>query len=988
MKKLFSIIFISLAFAFTAHAQIVISSDFIRNPESEVKIRLLDSITNQPLVMATVFLQPKGDTTIMYFNLTDTSGTATLEGVVRGNYKLTAEYLGYQPFVKELYFKKQKEDLGTVKMVEDAIMLEAATVNAVGNAIEVKQDTIVYNATMFRTADNAVLGELLKKMPGFEVSESGQVKVNGQSVSKITVNGKTFFFDDPTMAVKNLPAKIVDKIKITDAKSDSEKSTGIADMSTQKQKEMDISLKKEYEQGWFGNAKLAAGAPIDSESDQTGMLVGGKDFMYNGNLMLSGYNQKDQLTIIGNLYNTPNIGSGDYSVYFYGGDQAGRTRPTGGLTTNRQLGANLNTSRIKGFSTSAVANYKGNLIESQTASQRTTFNGESPDMLSSTNYRDNYNEDDFTVSLELANTNREKVYARISPKFEYASLKRDTYTQSTTSQEETLLNSSDATSYLNSDYMMHSTTAYVTLKNLGKEKRSITLNADYNITNDDAQSKEYSNILYAASNTNTIKDLYYKSATNGYRINAKLTYVEPLGKNWNLSTMLQGMHRTNNVTSNAYRRNNADDKLNPWFTDRQQYSVLDNYYSSVSDLSYMKYAGNLLMQYKKGDITTQFGAAVEAVNNTNYSKSYGMEQTTGKGEYLWNVSPYIRFSHYTKNGSSLNLDYSGSSTALSNSQISTVPNISNPTNISVGNVYLNVPFNNNLWLMYSYNNRKNFSYTSVYFNIINSNNEIVYANWFDKEGVQYNVPVNSRKASNSLQAQLSISSLPLNKDKTIRFRMNVSARHSQYYSYQSTSKLQGIDINTFSYKVFMQEFWGNASGNRFYNGESGFKESKTKNTNLNASIGFSYKGEKFNAELSQRITNDIVKYSLNKNADMNTWQSYSYLELSYITANKFNFTTDASYTSYKGYTNGYGQPVLNWDFEASKSIKAVTFGLRVKDILNQTTNFNRNVTGTYVEDTYKNIIGRHFLITFTYNFGKMNSGKNRSATNAALNMMM
>ena len=988
MKKLFSTILASLAFVFTAHSQITISADFIHNPESEVKIKLLDSITNTPIIMATVYLQPKGDTTIMYFNLTDTSGTATLEGVVRGNYKLTAEYLGYRPFTKEFYFKKQKEDLGTVKMVEDAIMLEAATVNAVGNAIEVKQDTIVYNATMFRTADNAVLGELLKKMPGFEVSESGQVKVNGQSVSKITVNGKTFFLDDPTMAVKNLPAKIVEKIKITDAKSDSEKSTGIADMSAQKQKEMDISLKKEYEQGWFGNAKLAAGAPIDSKSQDTGMLVGGKDFMYNGNLMLSGYNQKDQLTIIGNMYNTPNVGSGDYSVFIYGNDPVGRTRPTGGLTTNRQLGANLNTSRIKGFSTSAVANYKGNLIESETASQRTIFNGESPDMYSNSTYRDNYKEDDFTVSLELANTNREKVYARISPKFEYSSLKRDTYTQSTTSQENTLLNKSDATNYLDSEYMMHSTTAYVTLKNLGKEKRSITLNADYNITNDDAQSKEYSNILYASSGSNSIKDLYYKSATKGYRINAKLTYVEPIGKNWNMSTMLQSMHRANNVTSNAYRRNKADEKLNAWFADKQQYTVLDNYYSSVSDLSYIRYTGNLLMQYQKGDITTQFGAVAEAVNNTNYSKSYGIEQTTGKGEYLWNFSPYVRFSRHTKTGSSLNINYSGSSTTLGNSQISTVPNISNPTNISVGNVYLNSPFNNNLWFMYSFNNKKTFSYTSAYIDFTNNTNGIVYANWFDKEGVQYNVPVNSPKAGNSLQVQLNASRIPLNKEKTLRMGMGVSARHSLYYSYQSTGQLKGIDINTFSYADFMQEFWGNANGNRFYSGESGFKESRTTNTTLNADIRLSYNGERFSAEAVQDVTNNIIKYSLNRNADMDTWKFYSYLELSYITANKFNLTTDASYTFYKGYTNGYGQPVFNWDFEASKSVKAITFGIRVKDILNQTTNFNRNVTGTYVEDTYKNIIGRHFLITFTYNFGKMNSGKNRSATNAALNMMM
>ncbi len=988
MKKLISVILLSIVFSFAAHAQITISADMIRTPESEVKIKLLDSLTGQPLVMASVFLQPKGDSTIMYFNLTDTSGVATLEGVVRGNYKLTAEYLGYQPFVKEYYFKKQKEELGTVKMVEDAIMLEAATVSAVGNAIEIKQDTIVYNATMFRTADNAALEELLKKMPGFEVSESGQVKVNGQSVSKITVSGKTFFFDDPTMAVKNLPAKIVDKIKITDAKSDAEKSTGIADMSVQKEKEMDISLKKEYEKGWFGNTKLAAGSPIASESGETGMIVGGKDFMYNGNLMLSGYNDKDQVTFIGNLYNTPNVGANDYTVIFYGGEQGGRSRPIGGLTTNRQLGANYNTSRIKGFSTSAVANYKGNLIESESASQRTTFNGESPDMLSNSRYKDNYNEDDLTLNLELSNNNKEKVYTRINPKLQYTKLKRDSYTQSNTAQEGNLLNESDAQSYLESDYLMHRTDVYLTLKNLGKEKRSLTIDADYFLSNDDAQSKEYSNILYASTGENSIKDLYYKSATESYGASANITYVEPIGKNWNLSASLKSYYKANNVTSDAFRRNNADEKFNGWFGDKQQYSIKDDYYSSVSDYSYFRNTGQLLMQHKKGQTTTQFGASAEAVNNTNYSKSYGIEQTTGKGEYLWNISPFVRFSYTAKNGGYLNINYSGSSSALSNSQISTVPNISNPTNISVGNVYLSTPFNNNLWLIYSYNNKKTFSYFSAYIDYSNNANAIVYANWFDTEGVQYNVPVNSKKAGNSFTGQLNASGIPLNKSKSLKLNGGVSANYSLYYSYQNVAPFGSIDMNTFNYSNFMEKFWGDASGKKFYSGESGFKESRTNETRLTLNAGMDYKGDNFTAKFSQRVSNSIIKYSLNKNADMNTWTYNSYLNMEYNTNNKFNFSTTANYTFYQGYTNGYGEPALRWDFEASKSIKGVTFGLRVKDILNQTTNFNRTTTGTYVEDTYKNVIGRHFLVTFTYNFGKMNSGKNRKATNAALNMML
>ena len=229
MRKLFALL-LGLMCTSGLWGQITISADMLREPESEVRIKLLDSLSGEPLQMATVYLQPKGDTTIMYFNLTDTAGVAVLDQVVRGSYNLTAEFLGYKAFRREYYFKKEKEDLGVVKLMEDAIMLEAATVSAVGNAIEVINDTTVYNATMFRTADNAALGELLKKMPGFDVAPDGSVTQNGVAISKITVNGKTFFFDDPAVAVKNLPAKIVEKIKVTDHKSETEKNTGIVDM--------------------------------------------------------------------------------------------------------------------------------------------------------------------------------------------------------------------------------------------------------------------------------------------------------------------------------------------------------------------------------------------------------------------------------------------------------------------------------------------------------------------------------------------------------------------------------------------------------------------------------------------------------------------------------------------------------------------------------------------------------------------------------------
>ncbi|MBQ7772487.1 MAG: outer membrane beta-barrel protein [Bacteroidales bacterium] len=995
MKKLFSIIMLCMVCTIAAHSQITITYDMIRTPESEVRIRLLDSLNNVPLVMASVYLQPKGDTTIMYFNLTDTSGTAVLENVVRGNYRLTAEYLGYRPFVKEFYFSKSKEELGTVNMIEDATLLEAATVTAMGNAIEVKQDTIVYNASMFRTADNAVLGELLKKMPGFEVSSSGQVTINGESVSKITVNGRTFFFDDPSMAVKNLPAKIVDKIKITDLKSENEKGTGISDMTAQKQKEMDISLKKEYEKGWFGNAKMAAGAPISPESDDPNMLVGGKDFMYNGNLMLSGYNDKDQVTIIANASNTPNTGAGDMIMVMVGGEDTGpatRIRPRNGLTTSLQAGANLNTSRIKGLNTTVMANYKGNLIESESATQRITFMDDTPDMNRSSRLVDNYDENLANISLELANQDKKKYTLRIVPKINFTRLERKTYNDMETWQGAAgaatgeMLNTSSARSYLESDYFMHRTDAYITLKDLGKKGRNLSFEAGWFLSNDDSQSKEYSLTTYSAEGS-TLNDLYYQGETRGYGGRLYLTYVEPVGKQWNISTSLKSYINRNDVTNDAFSRP-GEGKFTAGFADRREYSVYDDYYSSVSEYRYFKNSAELLAQYRKGKTTIQFGGQVEAVNNENYSKSYGISQTTGKGEYLWNFSPFLRINNTAESGFFYMVRYSGSSSALGNSQITPAPDISNPTFIKIGNVWLEPEFRNSLTLSTNYNNKKNFSYFSGYLFLDNTQRSIVYANWFDSEGVQYNIPVNSRKSRNDIRVSGSISSLPLNEGKSLLLGGSIYSNFSISYSYQNMNRSGALDMENFNYSDFMKQFWGNASGDRFYSGASGFKESRTSSTSLSGTVSLRYKGERLNSRIYLSTDRRIVKYSLNKDANMNTWDHSIYAEAEYDTKNKFNFITSMQYRFYEGYTNGYGEPAFKWDFEAYKTIKAVTFGIKVKDILNQTTSFTRTTSAGYIEDSYRNVIGRHFLVSLTWNFGKMNSGKNRSATNAMFNMMM
>lgn len=161
-----------------------------------VVAKVLDAKSLAPMPYTTVYLIPQGDTTITNFALSDEKGFVVLEKVVAGKYELNAELLGYKTFTKsfDIYQAPGWDlDLGTIGMEEDTELIDMATITAAGNPITIQNDTVIYNSSSFRVGENAMLEDLLKKMPGIQVSEDGTATVNGEKVDRITVGGKTFF---------------------------------------------------------------------------------------------------------------------------------------------------------------------------------------------------------------------------------------------------------------------------------------------------------------------------------------------------------------------------------------------------------------------------------------------------------------------------------------------------------------------------------------------------------------------------------------------------------------------------------------------------------------------------------------------------------------------------------------------------------------------------------------------------------------------------
>ena len=962
--KHISLLMCTILLVQTLSAQVLNYDMIERNANTNVKLTLKDSKTSKPVSWASVYLIPAGDTTITHFALSDDKGDVLLKEVPVGKYELNAEIIGYTPHKKTYTIKAHWEayDLGIIKMEENAEFLEASTISAIGNPVTVKKDTIEFNASSFRVGENAMLEDLLKKMPGMEVADDGTVTLNGEKIDKITVGGKTFFFNDPTAALKNLPAKIVDKIKVVDKTKDEAAGSAVV-TKDDKEKVMDVELKEEYTEGWYGNAKLGGGSTLTPESDSK--LIDNRGLLYNGNAMVTGYTEKDQVIFIGNAFNA--IEPGADVAFYNNGNTTSDFNSLGGLNSTAQAGVNYNTSRIKDMESTLSVNYKNNGKVDRKISSRTTFQSEGPDVLTDGSYDAAGSQNTVSASMEIKSKENDKYYLYIMPSVSYSAESVNSSNISASISEGTEINSSEASAVSSGKGLNTVGSVYFGLNELGKKGRSLYTGAQYALNTSDKNSHEMS--VLNSLGQNSVKDLFYNSDLNNTSAVVSINYSEPIGKKWAAEIGAQ---------SKFYRNTNLRNATNPDGT-------YNDYYSSSSDNRYISNRGALTFQYDNDTTTVHFGVMVDAVQNEVKAKSMGVETVTGKGEWLVNASPFVYY-NYEKDGIDLGVYYTGMEGRPSATSMLPSLNISNPIQITAGNIYLKPQYTHHFQTILNTNNRETFAFFSTYLVGQMITRSTVQASWIDASGVRYAVPVNSQKPQTTGYLYLSYSR-PITKDRQLTFQLGTSANYTGGTSYQATKRMDGLDLQTFDYNTFMSEFWGDASGDRFYSGQSGFAESRTNTFIYGGDLKLKYSIEKLDANMTYGFSNRISRYSLDPTANLNNWTHNVNADILYRPGKDWEIGTDLSYRFYRGYTNGFGLPEWRWNMSVSKSIKSVTLGLKVADILNQTRNMRRTVSAEYVEDTYSNILGRFFIFSVSFNFGKMNAKKNKNIEGAMWNML-
>ena len=960
MKKVLSLIVLLSVNSLAALAQVIILNDNVfQGRMSEIKTTVLDSLTNEPVGFASVYVIPTKDTTITNFTLTDAKGEARLEEVPYGSYIFHVEMMGYKPFVKERYFREREVDMGTIKLQVDEQFLQAATVTDVGNPIVVKQDTVEFNASSFRVGANAMLKDLLKRMPGMEITEDGKVRFNGEEIDKLTVGGRTFFFNDQSTALNNLPAAVVDKIRVIDRESEQTRASGIQD--GQREKVLDVALKKEYEKGWFGNVGIKGGTTLDKK-DGDDVLRDNRGFLWNGNALVSAYSEKDQVTVIANGQNV----NDSNAVMIVVSDVGERSTMGLGLSTAAQLAVNANTSRIKDVETTVSVNYKYTDTDSGSRADRTTYQ-ENGNLSSSTEDSGKSYAHGLSANLEFKKETG-KVWFHLRPDFRYNRLDSHESNQAEISREGTFVNKSTGTTHSLSERKYAYLDADVTFREIGgKQNRTFRLAIDPFFSRKGGESLEYSLLTTAAGDET--RSMTYHSDGLSYGMDGSIQYTEPIGEKWTLSAQAQYDWSRSNDVRDAFDAAGRND-----------------YYSSENKSDYLEQRYDLTAQYKFGQSSwiTLGGRAIGILNET-FSKSYGIEERTGKDEWNWFFAPSLRFQH-TKGNDRITLSAYGYGRPPSSSLMLPVLGISNPSRLSVGNVYLKpyaYTFISSIWTR---NNREKFSTFYIYLSGQMNNNPIVSALWYDMDGIMYSFPVNAKKPS--LTSNLAVNyTTPLDAKKLWSLTLSGNAGYSSSVSYQTKTTLPALDKNKFDYSAFIADFWGNADGDRFYGGQSGFAESSTHSFSPSGGFTVKYNQDRWSVSAGAWTTGRIARYSLNPKADLNTLDTRFTASGTYTTRHEFEFNSDISYVFYKGYSAGYGQPEWQWNAEISKNIGAFNLSIQVHDILNQTRNLTHTVTANYEEDSYQLVMGRYILFGVKWNFGKMNAAHSQRAQQAAWNMV-
>ena len=936
-------------------------------------VTLKDSQTDEPVGFATVSLTKSGEQKPYKYALTDSEGKATIERVAHGNYVFKAEIMGYKTYTKAIELGGDFA-LGTIKMDQDKQLLDAASVSATGNPIIIKKDTIEYNASSFKTTDNDMLEDLLKKLPGVEVSEDGTVTANGQTITKITIDGKTFFLDDPQLASKNLPAKIIEKVKVVQKKSEQAEFTGIDD--GEEETIIDLNIQKGMMNGMFGNISLGGGHDIlDNKTTSFGTNNG--DYRYQGGAFIGKFTDKQQISLILNGNNTNNRGFNDLAGGMMsgmrgGGGGMGRgqggwgngngiTRSwMGGLNGawdlfdgDMSLGGNYvynNTNRsVQERSYKRTAETDGSYIISR--------NGiDSPGYNITNSYGNRF-------GMRLEHKFSENTSILFQPQINFGGGDYHEYSDFETLEERSGVQRMQNKGFSNNtgENKNWSTNGFFLFRQrLGIPGRTLSFMGNYSFSNNDLDGFTQS-LTESYFNGETSQDIVNQRIdrnTKSSSLSGRLVYTEPLGKGFYASANYSYRWSKNQSVKDAYNSG----PVNLFNTDNIIYNrsgeTKDETYSSDILNRYDSQSAGVDLQYQKDKLHAQVGFSLlpTKTHNVTNGKEYDSK--------VMNYAPSAMFWYDFSDNSNARLFYRGRSSQPSTTQLMPVPDNSNPTSISLGNPDLRPYFNHSLRGEFRLTNKKSFMSLNANLEGSMVQDPIVSAMWYSK-GVQYTFPVNGPNSGNgSLRLFLNA---PIAKSNFSVFLMNRTS-----YSFSTSYVGQtGLDMSKYldengtftKYDLFLKDYPDLTHS-------ADFAENVARTFGVVQRVRFTYRTDNVEIMAGGRTRMSRSTYTLDTAKDLRTWNNQIDGSINLTLPGGFTVKGNVDYNWYNGYTTPQDDEVIvNAEINKLLFKNRFTLAVRGYDLLNQAKNLNVSDNNGVYTETWNNTLGRYIIVALTYRFG-------------------
>lgn len=882
---------------------------------------------------ATVMLLSPKDTTLVNFSRSDDKGHFAFKNVRNAPYLFKISYIGYIPYQQHLDVSATEiNDLGEVSIKPITQELMEVVIKTAKAPLRIRGDTIEYDATTFKVPPGSTVEDLLRRLPGIEVDADGNIKAQGRDVRRVTVDGKTFFGDDPKSATKNLGAETISKVQVYDEKSEQAKLTGVED--GKKEKTMNLELKDEFKKGSFGKItgaigteeRWAARGNYNRFNDKQQLSFIG----YANNINQTGVNWEDYGEFKGqNTFNDRDNGdfgfsSGGGRVYYFSSEDTPLNNFDGrGFTENYGGGANYNFDNKKSkFNLSYF--YNETSLDLQQQALRETFLSDNSftntDSTIKAEFRGNHS---INTRLEQEIDSNNMLIIKASTRFSKNDAGNRQY-QLFYGADEQLTNSLD----VNNDSRLNSwrlSSAAIFRRRFKKKGRSFAASAGYNNSQSDGTENLFSLNQFFNANTFTeqIRQLNNNdNSTVQYR--SSLLYTEPLSKKWfweSFYNFSQTGNEVNRQVLNPEINNERIDNLSVFY----DFNVLYNRLGSS-------------VRYANQGLNISAGLAAQQLRlDGEYSVDKDMPLLTDPiSRTFTNLVPNVDMSYQFPNNIWLNLGYGYGVTEPKLQDLQPVPNVNNPAFRTEGNPNLAPERSHSLDLSFNHWNPASLASVGLSGSLNLYDNQIVYNQTIeviDSVGIRTVTRPDNVSGGNQINGYL-WSNFPIIKTK---LTMNVNG-----------------GINT-------------SLAPSFVNGV----ENETRNNGYSLRAGLSLTpGQKLILGLNGNIRFNKISYSIQEEQNQNIQNHGLDASLKWQFAGKFFLESNFNYSVYRNDRFGFNQDIPIFNASVRRLLgknNRLEMRLAAFDILNRRVSISQYGSQNFVMRNVANTLARYYMLSVSYN---------------------